>query len=155
MKTPGWIAVDLDGTLAHYDGWKGIEHIGEPIPAMLARVKQWIADGKTVKIFTARADPKQSNYHAAIAFVKVWCITHLGVALEITNAKDLAMIELFDDRCVQIVPNTGLRVDGKPLEEARQPMIAPILCKVCGGVRVGCVTGAEPICNGDCVEETI
>ena len=26
-----WIGVDLDGTLARYDGWKGIEHIGEPI----------------------------------------------------------------------------------------------------------------------------
>jgi hypothetical protein len=31
MSTGGWIGVDLDGTLAHYDGWKGIDHIGEPI----------------------------------------------------------------------------------------------------------------------------
>ena len=26
-----WLGVDLDGTLAHYDGWKGIDHIGMPI----------------------------------------------------------------------------------------------------------------------------
>jgi len=28
----GWVGVDLDGTLAHYDGWKGADHIGEPGP---------------------------------------------------------------------------------------------------------------------------
>ena len=37
-----WIGVDLDGTLAEWDGWKGHEHIGPPIPAMLERVKRWI-----------------------------------------------------------------------------------------------------------------
>jgi len=26
------ILVDVDGTLAHYDGWKGIHHIGDPFP---------------------------------------------------------------------------------------------------------------------------
>ena len=30
----GWIGVDLDGTLAFYDMWRGMEHIGKPIPAM-------------------------------------------------------------------------------------------------------------------------
>ena len=29
MKT---VCVDLDGVLAKYDGWKGIDHIGDPIP---------------------------------------------------------------------------------------------------------------------------
>lgn len=29
MKT---VCVDLDGVLAQYDGWKGVEHIGDPIP---------------------------------------------------------------------------------------------------------------------------
>lgn len=43
----GWYAVDLDGTLAHYDHWRGNDHVGEPIPRMLARVKQWLAEGKT------------------------------------------------------------------------------------------------------------
>jgi len=50
----GWIGVDLDGCLARYEGWKGIEHIGEPVPAMLDRVHAWIDEGKIVKIFTAR-----------------------------------------------------------------------------------------------------
>lgn len=50
----GWIGVDLDGTLAHYEGWKGVEHVGAPVPAMLQRVKDWIAKGVEVRIFTAR-----------------------------------------------------------------------------------------------------
>jgi len=34
-----WIGVDLDGTLAKYGEWRGVEHIGEPIPPMVDRVK--------------------------------------------------------------------------------------------------------------------
>lgn len=54
MSQTGWIGVDLDGTLAHYDGGVGVDHIGPPVPAMLTRVKQWLAEGRAVKIFTAR-----------------------------------------------------------------------------------------------------
>jgi hypothetical protein len=35
------IGVDLDGTLAKYGEWRGVEHIGEPIPPMVDRVKGW------------------------------------------------------------------------------------------------------------------
>jgi hypothetical protein len=35
-----WVGVDLDGTLAEYHGFKGPEHIGKPIPKMVARVKR-------------------------------------------------------------------------------------------------------------------
>ena len=31
----GWIGFDLDGTLAKYDGWQGLDHIGEPIEAIV------------------------------------------------------------------------------------------------------------------------
>ncbi len=40
-----WIGVDLDGTLAHYTGWKGPEHIGEPIEEMAERVREWLSKG--------------------------------------------------------------------------------------------------------------
>jgi hypothetical protein len=49
-----WIGVDLDGTLAMYNGWVDETHIGEPVPAMALRVRAWLAKGHTVKIFTAR-----------------------------------------------------------------------------------------------------
>ncbi len=98
----GWIGVDLDGTLAHYEEWIGHSHIGEPVPAMLARVKKWILDGRTVKIFTARCCvPDQ------VPFIVEWLDRHGIGGLEITNIKDFGMIELWDDRCVRVVANTG------------------------------------------------
>jgi hypothetical protein len=50
----GWIGVDLDGTAAKYDGWKGPTEIGEPILPMIARIRAWRARGIEVRIFTAR-----------------------------------------------------------------------------------------------------
>jgi len=111
----GWIAVDLDGTLAHYDGWKGIDHIGEPIPMMVDRVKGWIAEGKEVRIFTARVHPNQDGrkLEEVRYWIQKWCLTHLGTELAITHEKDFAMEHLWDDRCIQVIPNTGKRADGK------------------------------------------
>lgn len=110
-----WIGVDLDGTLAHYEGWKGIDHIGEPVPAMLERVKRWLQDGITVKIFTARVcnmDPERSK-EEVIKYIHEWCTKHGLPTLEVTHEKDFGMIELWDDRAVQVEMNTGRRMDGK------------------------------------------
>lgn len=98
----GWIGVDLDGTLAEYHGWVGPHHIGNPIPAMMERVQGWLAEGKWVKIFTARACiPGQ------VAPIVLWLKRHGLPDLEITNVKDFEMIELWDDRCVRVEINTG------------------------------------------------
>ena len=64
----GWIGIDLDGTLAEYDGWKGVEHIGKPIPSMVERVKAWIIEGKDVRIFTARVCMSQSKKDFTTAY---------------------------------------------------------------------------------------
>lgn len=105
----GYILVDLDGTLAEYGGWKGADDIGLPIPKMLKRVQGWLKQGLDVRIFTARASiPEQ------IPPVQAWCMKHLGVILPVTNVKDLGMTELWDDRAIQVIPNTGVRVDGEP-----------------------------------------
>jgi len=98
----GWIGVDLDGTLAHYDGWYGPAYIGEPIPSMLQRVKSWLDEGVEVRIFTARASVPEY-----IPFVTKWLEKQGLPALEVTNIKDFAMICLWDDRCVQVETNSG------------------------------------------------
>lgn len=105
----GWIGVDLDGTLAKYDGWKGIDHIGAPIPKMVERIKKWRQDGKEVRVFTARIAAPQP---LVVRYIEDWCIEHIGEALPITNQKDFSMIELWDDRAIQVTINTGERVDG-------------------------------------------
>jgi len=106
----GWTGVDLDGTLAEYHGWEGPEHIGEPIPAMLDRVKQWLSEGRTVKIFTARVSSNNPDRMKSMSAICKWSIKHLGVALEMTAEKDYGMIDLWDDRCVQVVPNKGIAI---------------------------------------------
>ena len=110
-----WIGVDLDGTLAYHDNWKGHEHIGDPIPAMVQRVKIWLDSGQTVKIFTARFCEHgqiiyQNNGQAVIDVVtpiENWCLQHLGQKLAVTNVKDYNLLELWDDRAVQVIANTG------------------------------------------------
>jgi len=114
----GWIGVDLDGTLAKYEEWKGEDCIGEPVPLMVERVQQWLALGKEVRIFTARmcahGSPLIVDGETIILDMKTpieeWCLEHIGRKLPVTNAKDFGMIELWDDRCVQVIPNTGVAV---------------------------------------------
>ena len=97
-----WIGFDLDGTLAHYEGWAGPDHIGLPIKPMINMLMMHIAHGETCKIFTARACiPEQ------IPPIKAWLKQHNLPDLEVTNCKDFGMVKLYDDRCVQVETNTG------------------------------------------------
>ena len=112
MKQYGWIGVDLDGTLAKYTGWKSNGEIGEPIKPMVDRVKKWLAEGKKVKIFTARV-AISAGKEEMINKIKAWCKENIGQELEVTNVKDHAMIELWDDRARQVEKNTGKYVGGK------------------------------------------
>jgi hypothetical protein len=101
-KEKSWIGVDLDGTLAYHNKFRGIDHIGKPIPIMLYRVRKWIEKGYRVKIVTARAsDPE------AIPAVELWLKKHGLEGLEVTNEKDYDMVELWDDRAVRVMCNTG------------------------------------------------
>lgn len=103
----GWIGVDLDGTLAKYDHWRGIEHVGEPIPLMMDRVKKWIKAGTTVKIFTARVSVPDDMLEEVERPIHEWCEKHGLPRLEITCKKDFGMVELWDDRAVRVQMNTG------------------------------------------------
>lgn len=109
----GWIGVDLDGTLAVYDGWKGPEHIGDPIPAMLVRVKRWLLQGREVRIVTARVAPAKADASVCRAAIEFWLQQHVGRVLPVTHEKDHLMVELWDDRVVQVIPNTGERADAR------------------------------------------
>ena len=109
----GWYGFDLDGTLARYDGWKGIDHIGEPISAMVALIKRLHAEGKIVKVMTARVAPRNDTIdgHDARYYVCKWCAKHLGFTPDVVFQKDARMIELYDDRVKQVVSNTGILVE--------------------------------------------
>ena len=106
-----WIGVDLDGTLAHYDGFKGQENIGQPVPAMVERIKGLLAEGRDVRIFTARVSEDPGGL--ARASIEAWSREHLGKALPVTDVKDDHMERAYGDRLVQVERNTGQIVGGE------------------------------------------
>lgn len=111
----GWIGVDLDGTLAVYDRWRGPYHIGAPIMPMVERVRGWLAEGREVRVFTARvtdsplnADGTPHVIYKVVEAINRFCLEQFDRCLAVTNVKDWAMLELWDDRAVQVRPNTGV-----------------------------------------------
>lgn len=104
-KPTGWTGIDLDGSLATYDGWKGPEHIGKPIPMMVDRVKRMLSQGHDVRVFTARvADDPDGSVEKRIGD---WTEKHVGTRLPVTNVKDQHMTSLYDDRAIQVQRNHG------------------------------------------------
>lgn len=97
-----WVGVDLDGTLAYHDQYSSAEFIGAPILEMVERVKKWQEQGFVVKILTARA-----SVPSHIPPVKKWLNEHGLGDLEVTCSKDYWMVELWDDRSIQVEKNTG------------------------------------------------
>jgi len=138
----GWYGFDLDGTLAVYDGWQGIDHIGAPVAKTVRLMKRMHEDGLKVKILTARVSPRSdvetrpnqylenhwcvespSDMPWALAdrwtakeFIQEWCWRTLGFVPEITHEKDHLMLNLFDDRVVQVEPNSGWILGRMPPE---------------------------------------
>lgn len=110
-----WVGFDLDGTLAAYDSWKGIEHIGKPIPAMVVMAYMLHKFGHKIKILTARVAPRDGDDGSkAKKYVEKWCQDNLGFVPEITYVKDASMAALFDDRACAIEQNTGKVLGGWP-----------------------------------------
>jgi len=118
----GWIAVDLDGTLAT---GHDLYRIGPPVLLMVARVKLWREAGEDVRIFTARVgpvtpeealgallaadieagpNPRLDWLNFQTSLIEAWCRPQLGEVLPLTATKDLHMVQLWDDICVQVVP---------------------------------------------------
>jgi hypothetical protein len=111
----GWIGVDLDGTLAKsVVAETGKVNIGPPIDPMVQLVRDWLAQGEDVRIFTARVNPHQHPVDASLArtAIEVWCERHLGQILPVTHEKDWNLVLLFDDRARQVEHDTGRVLHG-------------------------------------------
>lgn len=108
-----WYGVDLDGTLAT-DWPPPYPNVGQPVALMVARVKQWLAEGKEVRIVTARLSPERYDFGDTAedqrAIVEAWTLAQFGVQLKVQAYKDHGMQELWDDRAVGVQRNTGKRL---------------------------------------------
>ena len=103
MSVSGWVGVDLDGTLAVYDRWRGVGHIGAPILSVVALVQELRAAGVVVRIFTARCQEGR----LAVQAIEQWCLLHIGEVLPVTDRKDFDMAFAIDDRVFTVEANTG------------------------------------------------
>lgn len=113
MKPRKWVGVDLDGTLARDDTPRDKpSDIGPPVPAMVERVKRWLAEGKDVRIVTARVNAVGTEEFGMTPSeqrtqIQQWCLQHIGAVLLVTCRKDYLMQELWDDRAVRVERNSG------------------------------------------------
>ncbi len=111
MGTRDWIGIDLDGTLAEEDhGPYDPGRIGRPVASMLNRVKQWLKEGKRVKILTARVASTHPGAVISRTAIRYWTRHFLGTELIATSEKDPDMVALYDDRAFRVIENTGLIV---------------------------------------------
>jgi hypothetical protein len=104
--------VDLDGVLAAYDGWKGIEHIGSPLPGA-ADFTRRLREVARVVIYTTRCKEYLENKgdfdgrpaHELAAIVRGWLDRH-GFAYDeiyVGQGKPFA-VAYVDDRAVPCRP---------------------------------------------------
>lgn len=118
----GYILVDLDRTLAFYDGWEKQQgEIGPPIPAMVERVQRWLHAGRDVRIFTARASKTGNELTVELDKIDGWCTAQFGHPLPVQNYKDFRCVAIWDDLAVSVEPNTGFRLTSEA-DEARDPL---------------------------------
>ena len=116
------IYLDLDGTVANFDGWKGFDHIGDPIPTMADKIRTWLARGDEVVIFTARAcdfnvhGDAKFDLDAIVSTVQDWTEKHFGVRLKVTATKG-PWDACYDDAINQVVRNTGKTLQECVLEQ--------------------------------------
>ncbi len=104
------VCVDLDGVLAQYDGWKGVEHIGDPIPGAVQFTKK-LQEVARVVIFTTRtnADPAIQERNESVEMltqrVRLWLDAHGFAYDEIYTGQGKPLAAAYvDDRAVECRP---------------------------------------------------
>lgn len=119
-----WVGFDLDSTLSVTKGYKGWDHIGDPVKPMIEKVKYYLSQGVIVKVFTARVGEASLKING-ITFkdiekvIQDWTEKHIGVRLPVTSEKDCFMIKFYDDAAVQVIPNEGKIVGDEKTENIK------------------------------------
>lgn len=119
-----FIACDLDGTLAKYDGWKGKYHIGEVIPEVASAIAAAQKQGDEVWIFTARvSDPEDTK---SMEIIHKW-LSDNNIRVEgVTCVKFKFFTQFWDDRALQVIKNQGIFVINPAQLDTDEMPTAPI-----------------------------
>jgi len=120
------VAIDVDGVLATYDGWKGLTNLGDPIPGAVEMTHALNEAGYKIIIHTTRIndqlnkmpsdfEPHDRNVWLAhlLSIIRNWLDKHEFAYHEIwqIEGKPIAHIYL-DDRALACVPMT-LRIEDR------------------------------------------
>ena len=108
MKT---VCVDLDGTLAQYDGWKGLDHIGDPIHGAKEFLHELKSIPVRVVIWTTRtnSDLNKESTDKLKARVIEWLNRHnLPFDDVSTDEAKLLCLAFVDDRAITCRPQDGI-----------------------------------------------
>lgn len=99
------ICVDLDGVLATYHGWQGLEHFGDPIAGSVDFTRRMIETHRVI-IFTARTSEIEGrDLDEAVRLVGAWLDRHGFAYDEIYTGKGKPFATAYiDDRGVSCRP---------------------------------------------------
>lgn len=120
---------DLDGTIAHYDGFKGPSVIGDPLgkgdaTSAYEKLRAALQAGKDARIFTARVFPlgidrsltglSDKEYQERLKQARVaqqaidrWAEREFGKTVPTQCWKDQGSTDIFDDRAHAVDSRTG------------------------------------------------
>jgi hypothetical protein len=117
MSTKAWFGFDIDKTaFVDEEGSRG-GAIGEPVQGIIRRIKYFLRTGRTVCIVTARVNPREPDWQAQSVIVHNALVAALGEEManqiSIRCDKDRHMIDLYDDRTKQVIPNRGILVQNE------------------------------------------
>lgn len=96
------IAVDLDKTLAEYDGWKGVENIGLPYDGARKFTRELKKRGLYVIIHTCRINPRNGSNIDSVYIVAEWLRVHGMEYSEIWSGEGKPIVSLYVDDRAQI-----------------------------------------------------
>jgi hypothetical protein len=103
------IALDFDGTLAYYDKWDGqFNNVGPAIPRMVANVKNWLAKGYKITIFTARLSHSHEETEASVKAIKQFLKDNGLPEFDITAVKMHYFTHFVDDKAYHVAKNSGI-----------------------------------------------
>lgn len=103
------IALDFDGTLAYYDKWDSqFNKVGPPIPKMVQNVKDWLAKGYAVTIFTARLSHSPKETEESTKAIKQFLKDNGLPELDITAVKMHYFTHYVDDKAYHVAKNSGV-----------------------------------------------
>jgi len=121
-KSKETIWVDVDGTLAHYTTWKGIEEVGDVIDGAVEFMKNLSELGR-VGIYTTRTNAevnKEYDTAGLVDIIKNWCDDNDIYYDEIHSSEGKPIGSAYvDDRAVSCAPEKDNNAYENALESVK------------------------------------